>query len=991
MSDSRDDSASLTPDEWESVKDLVFACHAMAREAQPAWLDEHCQPGRIRAEVERLLGNTRSVQSFMSLSAPQQLLSDPRKVPSRIGRFRIERELGAGGMGVVYAAVDDRLGRHVALKVLLPSAMPDEEQRKRLIWDARAASTLNHPNIVTVYETGDSDGVDYVAMELVAGRTLADSLQSESWPEARVLAIAVQVASALEAAHAQGIVHRDLKPSNVILTASGTAKLVDFGLAKNVGGGELSSGGVAPTTIEGRLAGTVAYMSPEQAEGSDIDFRSDIFSFGSLLYEMLTRQRAFAGASTVSILAKIIHTQPPIPSGMSAAFDPRLQEIVSRCLRKDRARRFQSMGDVRVRLQEIIDEPAAAKPAAPAPIVVASAKWRRIAIAAALVAIVAVGLALFPRSAHEPSLNRLTWDGGLTTFPAMSRDGTLIAYASDRAGRGDLDIWLDRLGGGDPVRLTYDAGDDSAPDISPDGTHVAYRSERDGGGVYVVPSLGGGSEHLLVGDCHDPKYSPNNMWLACWIGEIGGAFYPKTAHIVIVPAGGGPARQFRSDFDTAAFPLWLPDSSGLLFLGSKRDKSGHAVVDWWVAEDKDNGEAHATGARKAFDDRNLQPVSGAFWIHPEAWQYDGKAVLFSARDEDATNVWRVGISPRGSITAAPSATTLGAGMDERPTAPATVDKDMLVFSRLDVEYQLRRLPLSGNDAAGAPEPLLPAISEVGSPSVSADGHVLVYSARQPNGYRVVEVDPATTEPHPVTPVESSDFMYVLVSGDGKVVVYRGAGHVDYRLKLNQGTPEAICSPCGSPTSVNGDGSAALFESQGPSKIGAPSDEHLIEWTAGKPASPFFASADPKNRMQFGGRFSPNGKWVAFCAGARDGDTREIVVVPNAQGRQLRDDEWISISNTDSEDREPTWSVDGRRLFFLSNRDGHWCIWARDVDPETGRPVGDEVSIAHFHHTSELLRGPMGKGSIGLTATSNSLVFTVERSVGNLWWQHVAAR
>jgi Tol biopolymer transport system component len=453
---------------------------------------------------------------------------------------------------------------------------------------------------------------------------------------------------------------------------------------------------------------------------------------------------------------------------------------------------------------------------------------------------------------------------------------------------------------------------------------------------------------------------------------------------VIVPAGGGPARPFRPDFETAAFPIWLPDSSGLLFLGRKLDKNGHSVgpkgVDWWVA--KLNGEEHATGALQAFDDRKLDPVSGAFWIRPEAWQNDGQGVLFSATHKDATNVWHVGISPRGSITAAPAPITLGAGTDERPSAPVSGDEDALVFSRLETVYQLRRVPLRG-DTAGSAEPLLPGISQVGSPSVSTDGHVLVYSARQPNGYRVVAVDPATTDMRAVTTVESSEPVHVLVSGDGKVVVY-GAGQVDYRMKVNQGTPEQICRGCGPPTSVNVDGSAALFESQ-------ESDEHLIEWIAGKGESPFL-SADPKNRMQYAGRFSPNGKWVAFCAGARDGETREIVIVPNAPGRTLRDDEWIPISDADSEDRGPTWSADGRRLFFISNRDGFRCIWARDVDPETGRPMRDAVPIAHFHHTSELLGSPMaGAGGIGLTATANSLIFTVERSAGNLWWQRAAVR
>ena len=180
--------------------------------------------------------------------------------------------------------------------------------------------------------------------------------------------------------------------------------------------------------------------------------------------------------------------------------------------------------------------------------------------------------------------------------------------------------------------------------------------------------------------------------------------------------------------------------------------------------------------------------------------------------------------------------------------------------------------------------------------------------------------------------------------------------------------------------MNFDGTAALFESHGDP------DERLIEWSGGKTRR-LVGSPDPKGRKQFAGRFSPDGRWVAFCARSRNGDTREIIVVPNAPERKLRDDEWISISEGETTDREPYWSPDGRRLFFMSDRDGFRCIWYRDMDPETGRPSGPAHSIAHFHNAGELLAGPRGStGSIGFTATKKDLVFTVARSTGNLWLQ-----
>jgi Tol biopolymer transport system component len=307
-----------------------------------------------------------------------------------------------------------------------------------------------------------------------------------------------------------------------------------------------------------------------------------------------------------------------------------------------------------------------------------------------------------------------------------------------------------------------------------------------------------------------------------------------------------------------------------------------------------------------------------------------------------------------------------------------------VFASLNVDYVLRRLPLKPSGLALTPEPLLPAISQVGSPSASADGRLLVYSARQFNGYRVVAVDTATAQLRPVTAVESNEFVRVVLSGDGKYIVYSGAGQTGSYMSVNTEDSVQICANCGWPTHVNADGSAALFESAG-------EDERLILWSRSG-LRPLIDNPDPRKRKQFAGRFSPDGRWVAFCAGARDGDAREIIVVPNAPDRKLRDDEWISISEDETTDREPFWSPDGKRLFFISDRDGFRCIWFRPIDPQTGRPSGPAVAYAHFHHSGELLAGPKAStGSIGFTATNKDLVFTVARSTGNLWQQQRAAR
>jgi len=281
-----------------------------------------------------------------------------------LDHYQITEKLGEGGMGVVYKARDTHLDRFVALKVLPPEKVSDPERKRRFIQEAKAASALNHPSIITIYDIDQADGIDFIAMEYVAGKTLDQRIGHRGLRLNDALKYAVQIADALAKAHSAGIVHRDLKPTNIMVNEDGVVKVLDFGLAKlteQVQGDESASTATVdsegrPITEEGVIVGTVAYMSPEQAEGKRVDARSDIFSLGSVLYEMVTGQKAFHGTSKMSTLAAILHQEPKPVSGITPAIPADLEKLINRCLRKDPARRWQTMADVKVALDELKED-----------------------------------------------------------------------------------------------------------------------------------------------------------------------------------------------------------------------------------------------------------------------------------------------------------------------------------------------------------------------------------------------------------------------------------------------------------------------------------------------------------------------------------------------------------------------------------------------------------------------------------------------------------
>jgi len=345
---------------WERVKSLFDAALERSPEERERFLADRCDDEDVRAEVLSLLHNHDSADNFM-LSGTEGVLAGAAEPPSdqalvsgaRLGPYEITAFLEAGGMGEVYRARDTRLDRHVAVKVLPRTLAGDRDRLRRFELEARAVAALNHPNILALYDIGVQDGTFYAVSELLEGRTLRHHLASGALTVRRVLEYAVQVARGLSAAHAQGVVHRDLKPENIFITKDGRAKILDFGLAKSLSPATPSSSTISNGTEPGMILGTAGYMSPEQVRGENVNHLSDIFSFGAVLYEMLSGKRPFKRNTNLETMNAILNEDPPQVSILKPKIPPVLSRIVDRCLEKNQDERFYSARDLAFDLETI--------------------------------------------------------------------------------------------------------------------------------------------------------------------------------------------------------------------------------------------------------------------------------------------------------------------------------------------------------------------------------------------------------------------------------------------------------------------------------------------------------------------------------------------------------------------------------------------------------------------------------------------------------------
>ncbi len=606
--------------------------YGVALECEPdqlaAYLAEACAgDDALRKEVESLLGCRAAAHRFFevpAIEASAKVLareSSASLAGRTLSHYACLEKIGEGGMGAVYRARDTRLDRFVALKIVPPEKVIDPDRKRRFVQEAQAASALNHPNIVTIHDIDTAEGITFIVMEFVKGRTLGELIREKCVSVTEALKYGAQIAEALAAAHSAGIIHRDIKPANVMVMDSGVVKVLDFGAAKLRDPANTDEGAFArrpeQKTKAGLILGTVAYMSPEQAEGKEVDARSDIFSLGSVLYEMITGKRAFSAETDAATLAAITRDEPKAISELAPGIPREIERVVVRCLRKNAARRFQDMADLKVALEELKEE---SETGLLARAVQASSQLKRIVLVGSVaLAIVTFGVVAYritkpPPMPHIVASHALTKTGNRKTWEwsRLVSDGTRVYFRERRLSR--LATLQVPLSGGEVSELDIKSGDS--------------------GGLYDI--------------------SRNGSQLLMAVRDANGSQRETDAWVQPLPTGA--PRLIARD---AQFPLWSSDDRSILFM--RRDKELYRVNADGTNTRKLTEFPDITDLAESPDGRRVRTgdsITGTLWEvasdgsnpHPifkehadslamGNWSFDSRYFFFLSWDGDRFNLW----------------------------------------------------------------------------------------------------------------------------------------------------------------------------------------------------------------------------------------------------------------------------------------------------------------------------------------------------------------
>jgi Tol biopolymer transport system component len=589
-------------------------------------------------------------------------------------------------------------------------------------------------------------------------------------------------------------------------------------------------------------------------------------------------------------------------------------------------------------------------------------------------------------------LTRVTSDAGLTAYPALSRDGRMLAYASDRAG-GIMNIWVRQVGVGDAVRITTGPVDDTEPSFSPDGTMIAFRSERDGGGIYIVPALGG-AERRMADQGRSPRFSPDGQSIAYWVGE---EHQFASNAVYIVPSTGGESRRLASTFFSAYAPLWSRDGRHVLFLGAEDDKKPVAErYDWWVAP-VNGGSPVATGALAALRTKGVFPVSR----RPGDWV--GDSVLFAAStaqyasvlstgDVNQSSIWSVHLAPNSwRIEGDPRQLTVATGVEAQPSMALAADgAARLALANTRGNMEVWAVPVQANEGrvTGDTQRITTTVVDNTYPSVSSDGSRLVFVSDRQRNTDVLMMDLRTGVETALTATEVNEFSPFLSADNSKVLyyVFRPALKPSFSfwvVSATGGVPRQVCADCDGPLyGWSSDTQKVIYRDNPPDRPGrvraryidSSRDDVLVE--------------HPKYAITFP-RLSADERWILFQTVITQ-TQRGIFVAPLRDWHAAPESSWIPITNGHTPDRMAVWSPDGNLVYFLSERDGFRCFWAQRVDATTKRPRGDPFVVQHFHQAR---RGflPDDFSGLPLSVGPDKLVFQMRERTGNIWLATIHVR
>jgi eukaryotic-like serine/threonine-protein kinase len=955
----------MTPERWQQIKHVFNSALEHEPAQRASFLLRACENDTaLRKEVESLLSAHEEDGSFIDSPAYKLAGADQPSTlrpGQQLGGYEITSFIGRGGMGEVYLAQDQRLRRKVALKLLPAVFMQDENRRQRFEQEARAASALNHPNIIVIYEISEVESTVMMVTEFIDGLTLRDHLTNLGALDLRTaLNIAIQIADALDVAHKAGIVHRDIKPENIMIRPDGYVKVLDFGLAKlseaEPPEASTSASNEAMRTGSGVVIGTIGYMSPEQARGQTVDARSDIFNLGAVIYEMVAGQKPFAGDTPSDTFAAILTTEPAPLSRVAPNTPAELARIVSKALRKDREERYQVVKDLLLDLRNLKEEldfqekldrsgthsmNIGLTRRNGSPVVT-------IALIAALLGIAGIVVYKFldwkrtPTSGATKVLKttQITFSSGLDGFPSLSPDGKSVTYTSDQ--NGSFEIYVKQLAsGGGELQLTNDGQQNFGPAWSPDGQRIAYYSKKRGG-IWTVSALGGAPRQLTETGA-SPAWSPDGSLIAYQSAVPGEVFSSRAlspSTIWIVSAQGGKPRRISEPGNPSGghgAPAWSPDGKRIAF--EVADYLSVAV--WSIAVD-------GTDPKKIVD--GSEPT----------YSSDGGRIYFNSGHRAESELSRISVSATGDPVGAPAVVMQPGNGVTLGSLAMSADGKRILYSVERTSSNLWTIAVTPKGDAAPPTVFVSDTSSRNSlPRFSPDGTKIAINRWRPamsvdlwvadaNGKNLTQLTNNPGMDSQASWLPGGDKLAFLSDRDNRHLmlwsISIATGKQEPLLDLGDGVQFAAVSPDGNLVAYN------LIQ-----------NGIMNIWLAG-------IHDGQRRQLTFDNEmsgfpcWSPDGNLLAFEMKRGEDDYLMLLPLNGGPATQLTFDKGKSWPNS--------FSPDGDKIVFAGQRDGVWNIYSISLATK------EQKRLTNYSRPNSFVRYP--------SWTRNQIVYEYAETTGNLW-------